>query len=151
MKGRDGNMWIKRDGKWVKYQNIEYNEKIRFKLYNWWRNLSNGGFVVIYKNGNTKLIVSEMKTIKAQINDIKKQWLSSQENEEVVAIIWSSISSDVLHFFANYIIKTHTKKEIEEIIKIRNLPKFILQNYKKYFTQTDLFGKKDYVFKQRYL
>jgi hypothetical protein len=33
MKGKDGNIWIKSDNKWIKYNNTDYNKIIFNKLY----------------------------------------------------------------------------------------------------------------------
>jgi hypothetical protein len=51
MKGLDGNIWQKKNGKWVKYsKNSENSVLLEKKLYNWWKNLSQGGIIIIYKD-----------------------------------------------------------------------------------------------------
>jgi len=74
MKGLDGNMWIKSNDKWIKKSNtIEYEKLLYKKLFNWWRNLSTGNIIIIYKDNTSKLIKSSMKTTKSQINDMVKK------------------------------------------------------------------------------
>lgn len=63
-------------------ENIE--KQLDKKLYNWWRNLSQGN-IIIYK--------------------------------------------------------------IEELLQIKNLPAYLLENYKKYFEKSRLYGDKDYIFR----
>ena len=40
-----------------------------------------------------------------------------------------------------------TIKQLEEFLKIKNLPKYILENYKKYFEKNKLYSDKDYYLK----
>ena len=37
MKGKDGNMWVKKNGRWIKKDN--YHKKLVDKLYRWWLKL----------------------------------------------------------------------------------------------------------------
>jgi hypothetical protein len=64
-----------------------------------------------------------------------------------VGIIWSSQSSDVITTFVEYLIKHVPNTKIEELLKINNLPSYLIENYKKYFIKYPLITKKDYTFK----
>ena len=75
MKGKDGNMWVKKNGKWVKkISKQNYYKKLLDKLYKWWRPLSQGNIMAIYKDRKHSLITSNMKTHKAKLNDISEKW-----------------------------------------------------------------------------
>jgi hypothetical protein len=145
MKGLDGNMWVKKDGRWKKKE--PFYEKLINKLYKWWVPLSLGQIIVIYQDGKHKLIASSMKTNKAKSNEIMKKWKEFDEDKEVKSIIWSAQSTDAIHQFVKYLIKKSTKKQLEEFIQMKNLPNYLLENYKKYFKKDYLFGNKDYHFK----
>ncbi len=148
MKGKDGNLWIIKNGRWVKVLNEYYEEKLNKKLFSWWQKLALGNIIVINKDLTHKLIKSKLKTIKAQINDIKNKWIEFNNDENVIAIIWSPQSIDSLQFFIKYLIKNKSKINLDEIIKLNNIPKYLLENYKKFFVKYPLFGNKDYTFRQ---
>jgi len=140
MKGKDGNMWIKSNDKWVKKSD---DKKLLFKkLYNWWEKLANGNIIIIYKDNSSKLIKSTMKTTKAQSIDILKKWEEFNNDTDVKAIIWSAQSTDVLDFFIEYLIKKSKNK-----LPIKNLPAYLIENYKKYFIKYNFISSKDYTFK----
>ena len=88
-----------------------------------------------------------MKTQKAQIKEIIEKWKEFEKNKEVKAIIWSAQSIDIIEMFIDFFIKKLTINELEELIKIKNLPEYLLENYKKYFEKNKLFSDKDYTFK----
>ena len=131
MKGKDGNMWVKKNGKWVK--------KID-KLYKWWLPLSQGNLIAIYKDGKHKIITSQKKTHKAFSKDIFEKWKELDKNNDVKCIIWSAQSIDILESFVEYIAKKIS-------IKTNNLPEYLLKNYKKFFVKYKEVGNKDYTFK----
>ena len=131
MKGKDGNMWVKKNGKWVK--------KID-KLYKWWLPLSQGNLIAIYKDGKHKIITSQKKTHKAFLKDIFEKWKELDANNDVICIIWSAQSVDILESFVKYIAKKIS-------IKTNNLPEYLLKNYKKFFVKYKFIGNKDYTFK----
>ena len=131
MKGKDGNMWVKKNGKWVK--------KID-KLYKWWLPLSQGNLIAIYKDGKHKIITSQKKTHKAFSKDISEKWKELDANNDVKCIIWSAQSIDILESFVEYIAKKIS-------IKTNNLPEYLLKNYKKFFVKYKFIGNKDYTFK----
>jgi hypothetical protein len=135
MKGKDGNMWIKSNGKWIKYEK-DYYKLLLNKLYKWWRYLSQGGIIVIFQNNSHKLI----KKI--------KQWEEYDKDKEIKAIIWSAMSVDIIQLFVQYLIKKSSKKQLEEFIKMKNLPDYLLENYKKYFRKEKFKSNKDYIFKK---
>jgi hypothetical protein len=156
MKGKDGNMWIKKNGKWIKKNSKEnYYKKIYDKLYKWWLPLSQGNIIIIYtvltskgiKETKNKLIKSNMKTHQAQSKDIIEKWNKFGEKSEIKAIIWSSRSVDSIQFFINFLLKKMTIEQLEEFLKIKNLPEYILENYKKYFEKNKLYSDKDYYLK----
>ena len=137
MKGKDDNLWIKKGGKWV----ID-NEKLLYdKLYKWWLSLSQGGIIVIFKDGKHKLITSSMKSHKAKSKDILKKWNEFNENNNVKVIIWSAQSVDILQSFVDFLSKK------KDIMKQTNLPNYLLDNYKKFFVKYEFIGNKDYTFK----
>ena len=87
-----------------------------------------------------------MKTFKAQVNDITKKWKDYQEDKDVKAIIWSAQSSDVLETFIENLIEDNSKNKIKKLLKIKDLPSYIVDNYKKYFVKNEFIGEKDYTF-----
>jgi hypothetical protein len=149
MKGRDGNIWIKKSGKWIKYENpIDYHKLLYKKLYKWWFNLSTGNIIIIKKDNSIKLIKSKLKTIKAQIKDVLEQWVEFNKDPEVIAIIWSAQSLDSLTNFIEFLIKKTSKAKLNDILKLSNIPTYLLSNYKKYFVKYNFVGPKDYTLKQ---
>ena len=147
MKGKDGNMWVKKNGKWVINSKEDYYKKLLDKLYNWWRPLAQGNLIAIYKDENHKIITSQKKTHKAQLKDISEKWKELDNNKDVKAIIWSAQSVDVIQLFVEYLIKKSSVKKLEDFIKMKNLPEYLLENYKKYFVKYKFIGKKDYTLK----
>ena len=136
MKGKDGNMWVKKNGKWVKH----IGKKLLDKLIEWWRPLAQGNLIAIYKDGKHKLITSQKKTHKAFSKDISEKWKELDANNDVICIIWSAQSVDILESFVKYIAKKIS-------IKTNNLPEYLLKNYKKFFVKYKFIGNKDYTFK----
>ncbi len=159
MKGRDGNMWIKKNGKWVKdntktvkdivrddeYYEDYYEEKLDKKLYKWWQKLSAGNIIIIYKNGKHKLITSSMKTHTARHRYISDKWYKYGNDDNVEAIIWSAQSIDSIQEFISYLIENNTRTQLDKLIKIKDLPSYLLKNYKKYFLKYKFSTDKDYV------
>ncbi len=148
MKGKDGNMWVKKNDKWIK-KNIKdnYYKKLLDKLYTWWKPLSEGNIIIIYQDGKHKLVKSNMKTRQAQSKDLLEKWIELGNNKEVKAIIWSAQSVDSIQLFVELLIKKKTIDQLEEFIKIKNLSEYILENYKKYFIKNKFLSNKDYNFK----
>jgi hypothetical protein len=153
MKGKDGNMWIKKNTKWIKKNSKDnYYKKLFDKLYKWWIPLSLGNIIIIYEVSSAKgvqdiknkLVKSNMKTRKAQSKDLIEKWLELGTNKEVKAIIWSAQSVDSIQLFIELLIKKMTIEQLEEFIKMKNLPEYLLENYKKYFVKNKLFSDKDY-------
>jgi hypothetical protein len=136
MKGKDGNMWVKKNGKWVKQMD---------KLYKWWLKLSQGNLIAIYKDGKHKLITSQKKTHKAFSKDIFEKWKELDANNDVKCIIWSAQSVDIIQSFVEYLIKKLSKKKLQDILS--DIPEYLLKNYKKYFVKYKFIGNKDYTFK----
>jgi hypothetical protein len=69
--------------------------------------LSQGNIIVIYKDGNNKLIRSTMKTRQAQSKDIIEKWTEFVKDKEVKAIIWSAQSVDSIQFFVEFLLKNY--------------------------------------------
>jgi len=147
MKGKDGNMWVKKNGKWIINRKEDYYKKLLYKLRKWWQLLSQGNIIAIYKDGKCALIINKMKTHKAKSKDISEKWKELDNNNDVKAVIWSAQSADAIQSFVEYLIKKSTVKKLEDFIKMKNLPEYLLENYKKYFIKYENFGKKDYTFK----
>ena len=147
MKGKDGNLWIVSNGKWIKYKN-DYYKEIEDKLYKWWYKLSQGNIIVIYNDDKYKLITSTKKTYKARLNYINDKWKEYNNDKDIKAIIWSAQSVDTIQFFIKRLIKKSKKEELEQYIKNKNLPEYLIKNYKKYFRKYEFIGKKDYHFKK---
>ncbi len=159
MKGRDGNLWIKSGGKWIRYKDKEDSEDLKEqlyeklheifnkRLYKWWQNLAQGNIIVIYSDSTHKLIKSTLKTNKAQINDITNKWKDFLEDKDVKVIIWSAQSTDVLDSFIDWLIDNTPKNKLESLYKMKDLPSYLLDNYSKYFVKYEFYGKKDYTFK----
>ena len=42
------------------------------------------------------------------------------------------------------LIKKSTKNKLDKLIGMKNLPDYLIENYKKYFEKTMLIGEKDY-------
>jgi hypothetical protein len=151
MKGSDGNMWIKSSGRWVKNksdENIQYKKLLYKKLYNWWKKLATESIIIIYKDLTNKIIKSNLKTMKAKSTDIKNKWDEFGQDNDVVAIIWSAQSTDTIDFFIDYIIKKNSKSKLDELLKLKNISSYLLENYKKFFIKHQLNSKKDYTFRQ---
>ena len=147
-KGLDGNIWIKKFGRWIKYEEpIDYPKLLYKKLYKWWFNLSKGNIIIIKKDKSIKLIKSNLKTIKAQNKDILEKWAGFNKDPEVIAILWSAQSLDSLTNFVDYLIKKTSKEKLNTMLKLFNLPDYLLSNYKKYFIKYNFVGPKDYTLK----
>ncbi len=142
MKGKDGNMWIKINGKWIKES--PYKKILHKKLYKWWQKLAEGQIIIIYDDDKHTITNSNMKTRKAQLKEIIQKWKESNEDKNVKAIIWSAQSTDAIDQFIDFIIKRKTKFNLDEIIKLKNLPSYLVDNYKLFFKKYEFYGKKDY-------
>jgi hypothetical protein len=145
-KGKDGNTWIKEKGRWIKLEDDEkiIQQKLDIQLWKWWSQLSQGNIIVIYKNGKNKLIKSKYKTIKAKNEDIINKWTEFDKDPNIKAIIWSSQSQDAIDNFIEYLINNTPKNKLKKLLKIKNLPSYLLKNYTKYFYKEKFIGNKDY-------
>lgn len=145
MKGKDGNQWIKKNGRWIKKPDDEYYKKELYKkIYKWWYNLSIGNFIIIYKDNTYKLIKSLKKTNMAKIKDLKEKWSEHSEDKDIKAIIWSAQSTDVIDSLIDKLIKKTSKTSLNKILEMKDIPSYLLLNYKKYFRKYELYSKKDY-------
>ena len=141
MKGKDGNMWIKKDGKWVKAISKEYYGELIY------HKLAQGNLIAIYRDGTYKLITSQKKTHKAFSKDMIEKWKELDANKDVKCIIWSAQSIDIIQSFIDYIMKKLSIKKLEVLVKMKNIPEYLLKNYKKYFVKYEYVGIKDYTFR----
>lgn len=136
MRGKDGNMWIKTNDRWVKHiSKRELKDKMFNQLVDWWKKLASGGIIFIYKNGTNELILSNKKTIKAQNKEIAEKWLEQADNPNVVAIIWSAQSIDILEEFIDNIFKITPKPELNKMLKMKKLETYLLKHYETYFNK----------------
>ena len=148
MKGKDRNTWIVSKGRWIKHQNDDYYKILMDKLSKWWQQMAQGNIIIIYQDGKHKLVTSLKKTRRAKSNDIINKWKEYNNDKNIKAILWSAQSWDVIQFFINRLIKKSTKEEIKELIKMKDLPDYLIANYKKYFEKYEYIGKKDYHLKK---
>jgi L-2-hydroxyglutarate oxidase LhgO len=66
----------------------------------WWQILSGGGLMFIYNDGKYKMIIGTKKTNKARMKEIYENLIYEGVNDQnVVAIVWSSISFEYLENF----------------------------------------------------
>jgi len=120
------------------------HDKLMDKLYNWWVKLAQGNFIIIYRDGTSKLISSAKKTNNAKSKEILEKWKEYNNDKTVKAIIWSAQSTDAIESFIDMLIKKSTKNKLDKLIGMKNLPDYLIENYKKYFEKTMLIGEKDY-------
>jgi len=126
------------------YSIMSDHDKLMDKLYNWWVKLAQGNFIIIYRDGTSKLISSAKKTNNAKSKEILEKWKEYNNDKTVKAIIWSAQSTDAIESFIDMLIKKSTKNKLDKLIGMKNLPDYLIENYKKYFEKTMLIGEKDY-------
>jgi len=132
-KGLNGKTWIVKKGKWVLL--LDPKDVLFKKLFKWWQSLIKK-VIIIYSNDYKKI----------SLNDQNK-WEKLSLDPSVLGIIWTAQSSDILVYFINYLIKKNTKKTINKMCKMDNLPEYLIKNFKKYFEKYKLYSDKDYTFK----
>ncbi len=93
--GRDGKKWVVKNGRWVRYNDLMDDLLKSKKLLTFWRRLASGQILVIFDDGESKMMKG---------NNWKKI-----ETTNVKAIIWSGISFDNYTFFVNYVVKKQKK------------------------------------------
>ena len=131
----------------VQQKNEELYKKLEKKLYKWWQPLSEGSFIIIYKDYKYKLFKSSKKTRNAKLNEIKDKWIEYGSNKDIIGIIWSAISVDIIQQVIYYLLYKINKNELSLLLKEKNLPKYLIQNYKKFFKKSKIYTNKDYIFK----
>jgi hypothetical protein len=97
--------------------------KLFKKFYVWWKNISKGGFYIVDKNNQYKLVKS-------------KEYLI---NPDIKYIIWAPMSTDDLTFFIYYILSKLEPKEIEKILMTKNTLEYFINNFRKFFKKYKLF------------
>ena len=102
----------------------------------------------MFFNPFNKIIKSNLKTTQAQITDMKNKWEKFEQDDNVCAIIWSAQSTDVIDLFVDIVVKKNSKSKLDEILKLKNIPSYLLENYKKFFIKYPFVGNKDYTFRQ---
>lgn len=145
--GRDGNHWIIATTKtdimrWVRFN--DSRDKLAATLSPWWRVVTNGGVMVIYRGGEYIMVQSKKKTQKARLNEIKTVWQDAAADPKVVAIVWSAMSYDVFESFLNHIEKTNKTRAI---LKAKDVPALLAKSYKKYFKASEFLSPKDHTLK----
>lgn len=84
------------------------------KLEKFWRKLANGKIVIVYKDGSFEMTVSQ-----SPIANLKVQYDAFDDNQDIVAILSSPMSSDAYDGLS----KRAKDSSVEDVI----------QNYKKFF------------------
>ena len=138
-KGKDGNNWIKTGNRWYKmkeYKLDKIREKLYKKMYPWFKKISMNGFFLI--NKSNKCNFYNGKNIKTIL-----------ESENISMMIWTSLSSDSLIFFINYILEKKDATTIEELLQSKNTLLNILENKKDYLIKSKLYTEKDYTLQQK--
>ena len=138
MKGKDGNNWIKSNGRWnkiVEYKLEKIKKVLEKKIYSWFKKISKEGFFIINKENKCKFYKG---------NDIKKL-----DIDEINMMIWTSQSLDSLTFFINYILEKIDNEMIEDLIKSKNSLLYILDNQKKFLKKSKLFTDKDFTLQRQ--
>jgi hypothetical protein len=98
-----------------------------FKKFNvWWKNISKGGFYIVDKNNQYKLVKTKGYLI----------------NPDIKYIVWGSASTDELTFFIYYILSKLDPKEIETILMTTNTLEYFINNFHKFFKKSELFDDK---------
>ncbi len=117
------------------------------ELYLWWATIANYSIIVIYDNGNNKLITSQLDIAKEKVKEINKKWLYYHHNHTVKAIIWCSHSDiDVFKKFIHKIIINSTVTKLEKLISMKDLSSYLVKKYEKYFVKSKNISDKDYTF-----
>jgi hypothetical protein len=109
-------------------------KKLFTKFNVWWKKIAKGGFYIVDKNNEYKLVNT-------------KEYLI---NPDIKYIVWASMSSDDLTFFIYYILSKLEPKEIETILTTRNTLEYFIKNFHKFFKKSELFdniSKYQYVLK----
>jgi hypothetical protein len=107
--------------------------KLFKKFYVWWKNISKGGFYIVDKNNQYKLVKTKGYLI----------------NPDIKYIVWGSASSDELTFFIYYILSKLEPKEIETILMTTNTLEYFINNFKRFFKKYELFD--DNITSQQYV
>lgn len=139
MKGKDGNNWIKSNGRWNKIKEYKLDKIIKIlykKMYKWFKKISNEGFYIINKENKCKFY--KYKEIKIIL-----------ESDDTNMMLWTSQSIDSLTFFINYILEKKDNKIIKELLKSKNTLLYILDNKKNFLIKSKLYTDKDYTLKRK--
>jgi len=139
MKGRDGNNWIKTGTRWYKmkeYKLDKIRDKLYKKMYPWFKKISMKGFLLINKLNKCKFYNG--KNIKTIL-----------ESDKIDMMIWTSLSSDSLIFFINYILEKKDATTIEKLLTSRNILLYILENKEDYLIKSKLYTEKDYTLRRK--
>jgi hypothetical protein len=97
--------------------------KLFKKFYVWWKNISKGGFYIVDRNNQYKLVKTKGYLI----------------NPDIKYIVWAPMSSDDLTFFIYYILSKLEPKEIERILMTTNTLEYFINNFKRFFKKYKLF------------
>jgi hypothetical protein len=155
-KGKDGNKWIVKEIKngskrWMKVNEYDINKVKKYlenKIYKWWYKLGTGGIIIVYKNNNYKLLCPK-KGIKKQ-EEHEKKWEKLENNKNVKYIVWSSMSSENLQQFVNYLLFKTPNNIIEKFITSNNTLDIFIKNIKKLIAKYSEVTNKDYSLQREY-
>jgi hypothetical protein len=147
-KGKDGNIWIIKKVKngskrWMKVKEYDIN-KLRKILWNkqvkWWYKLSAHSILLIFKDGKFKFKKTDGKKG-------EEEWIEFGNDKNIKYILWSSISSDNLQQFIEFILNKCDNKTIEKFIKEKDTLKIIVKDFKKFCIEYKIWSEKDYLLK----
>lgn len=113
------------------------------RLFDWWLRLSKGQIILVYKDGSYHFYLKNRNQ-----KNWKERWKKLKKDSQIKAILFSSISNDNLTFFVNYFLSL-PEKEIKSLMKIKDLPSYLIKNYKKFFKKYKIFTIKDYTLKHK--
>ena len=148
--GRDGQAWVVRKNKrgslsWVHHDTL--SDKLSAQLGDWWSSLSDGGVMIVRKNGSYAMVTSKKVTRAAQRKDVEQQWRSAASDPDVVAIVWSAMSSDAFEFFIGHIRKNVPSEEQHALASSWSPVALLAKSHRKYFMKYEYFTPKDFTLK----
>jgi len=140
-KGKDGNEWINKSGRWIIVKKLSINKlhKMLFKnILKWWVKLS-VGFYIIDIDNNVKYLKNDKNTS----NKLKEY----EQDKNIKYILWSTLSNDSVAFLVYYILTKCDNDVIENILENKNSFEYFIENFKMFFVKKEIQTKKDYTLK----
>lgn len=118
------------------------------KLFKTWRDLAEGAFLAVFRDGRYKLVASAKKTRVAQMNETRELLGRYAADQECVALIQSPMSRDVLTHFVLHVLASQPKGVIESLLRHRR-PFDLLVAHRSKFFRRYVDTPKDLTFKGR--